>query len=300
VDRRGRLRIDALEEAIAASKRRRERVVAIIGVAGTTDCGSVDPLDAMAAIAEAEGIHFHVDAAWGAPLLLCDRHRQMLAGIERADTVTIDGHKQFHLPLGTSLVLLRDAHAAQHVEQEAEYMLRRGSHDQGRFTLEGSRAGSALFFHAALHLIGREGFGYLVQTSCGHARQFAELIRASDDFELLLEPETNIVLYRYLPAPWRQPRGRAASDGDAAAINDFNSGLQEAQFRAGRTYVSRTCLRCLPQFGGEPVVALRAVIGNPMTTRADLEAVLDDQRRIAAELDHPSGPLDGERRCSYA
>src|SRR5262249_8715809 len=107
VDANHRLDVDALERSLADLRRSRQKVIAIVGVAGPTDCGSIDPLRRIARIASREGIHFHVDAAWGGPLLFSARRRGMLAGIELADTVTIDGHKQMHLPIGTSMLLLR-------------------------------------------------------------------------------------------------------------------------------------------------------------------------------------------------
>jgi glutamate decarboxylase len=291
VDGCGRMRTDALRRAFRACRRRRDRVVAVVGTAGTTDCGSIDPLDEIADVAAAEGSHFHVDAAWGGPLLLSDRHRHLLAGVERADTVTLDGHKQLHLPLGTSLVLFREPGLAHGLEHEADYMLRRDSFDQGRYTLEGSRAGAVLFLHAALHLIGREGFGFLVDNNFARARQFADMIAASEDFDLLHEPETNLVLYRYLPRPCRAPARR----DDTAAMNEFNSRLQQLQANRGKTYVSRTRVRYLPRFAGDAVVALRAVICNPLITRDDLQAVLVDQRELAAELERQGDWHDPQR-----
>ncbi|MGE5755362.1 MAG: aminotransferase class V-fold PLP-dependent enzyme, partial [Planctomycetaceae bacterium] len=283
VDEAGCLRPAALRKTVDACRRHRRRILAVIGVAGTTDSGCIDPLDEIARIAAAAGIHFHVDAAWGAPLLLTERFRSMLRGIERADSVTIDGHKQLHLPLGTSMLLLKDPHLARQIEHEAEYMLRPNSFDQGRHTLEGSRASTILFFNAALHLIGRRGFDALVEGHIRRAAEFAEMVNEAADFELLCRPQTSIVLYRYLP---RFARVAASQSGDGeTGVNAFNEQLQQAQFERGATFVSRTRLRCLPQFHSHPVVALRAVINHPLTSRADLQAVLDDQRTIAAEME---------------
>lgn len=282
VDEAGCLCPDALRETIEGCQRHRRRVLAIVGVAGTTDSGCIDPLGEIAQIAASSGIHFHVDAAWGAPLLLTERLRSMLRGIERADSVTIDGHKQLHLPLGTSILLLKDPHLARQIEHEAEYMLRPNCFDQGRYTLEGSRASTILFFNAALHLIGRHGFDALVEGHVRRAAEFAEMVNEAVDFELLCRPQTNIVLYRYLP---RFARAAASHNGDRETeLDEFNEQLQQAQFERGVTFVSRTRLRCLPQFHSHPVVALRAVINHPLTSRADLGAVLDDQRSIAAEM----------------
>ncbi|MGW8958174.1 aminotransferase class V-fold PLP-dependent enzyme [Paenibacillus sp. NPDC055715] len=77
-----------------------------MGIAGTTESGAIDPLVDIAELARARDIHFHVDAAWGGPLLMSDVHACKLRGIERASTVTIDGHKQMYLPMGIGILLL--------------------------------------------------------------------------------------------------------------------------------------------------------------------------------------------------
>jgi glutamate decarboxylase len=109
----------------------------------------------------------------------------------------------------------------------------------------------------------------------------AELIRQSEEFELLGDPDTNIVVYRFIPAQWRMPETRRAlSAVDESAINKFNADLQRAQSEAGRGMVSRTTL--FPN--SAPVVALRAVLGNPLTSHEDLRFILEDQLKVAAEM----------------
>jgi glutamate decarboxylase len=251
-------------------------------VAASTDAGAIDPLEELAEVARESKAHFHVDAAWGGPLLFSEKHRGRLAGIERADSVTIDGHKQMYLPLGIGLLLLRDPHAARAIEKQAHYLSRPGSADLGRRALEGSRPGAALFLHAGLHIFGREGYAALVEENIAQARHLADRISDLPDFELLADPDSNIVLYRHIPAAWRDrllSSDLTAADHDA--LNRCNERLHKAQRRAGRTYVSRTTLFHTRYGPDVPVVALRAVIANPLTTEADLAAVLQDQQALA-------------------
>src|SRR5262249_51373190 len=152
----------------------------------------------MAQIARRSGIPFHVDAAWGAPLLFSAQHRHKLAGIARADSVTLDGHKQLYMPLGTSMLLLRNPAMPKLIEKQAFYMLEGGSGDLGKSSLEGSRPGNAVFMHAGLHVIGERGYEYLINENIRKAQHMAALVRAHPAFELVLEPQSNIVLYRYL------------------------------------------------------------------------------------------------------
>jgi len=179
------------------------RPLALIGIAGTTETGHVDPLDDLADFAEEIGCHFHVDAAWGGPTLFSATHRHLLKGIERADSVTIDAHKQLYAPMGAGMVLFKDPHALTAIEHHANYILRHGSKDLGSHTLEGSRPGMAMLVHAGLSIIGRKGYELLIDLGIAKARKFAELIKAHPNFELMTAPELNILTYRYNPA-WLQ------------------------------------------------------------------------------------------------
>ena len=121
--------LGALERRIAELRAERIGIMAIVGVAGATETGSVDPLDALADVAERCGAHFHVDGAWGGPTLFSRRYRPLLRGIERADSVTIDAHKQLYVPVGAGIVLFKDVEALSSIEHHANYVIRRGSRE---------------------------------------------------------------------------------------------------------------------------------------------------------------------------
>jgi glutamate decarboxylase len=288
-DYRGRMDLAALRQTVAACRTRGIHVIAVVGVAGSTDAGAIDPLAAIADVADEANAHFHVDAAWGGPLLFSDEYRARLAGIERADSVTIDGHKQLYLPLGIGLVLFRHPQFARAIEKHAHYLSRPGSADLGMRSLEGSRPGMALYLHAALHVIGRTGYAALVNDSIRKVRHLADTICVRPEFELLLEPESNVVLYRYVPEACRLDllSGDLSADQNQA-LNRLNERIHKAQRQAGRTYVSRTTLFNTRHGPDVPVVAFRAVVANPLTSEADLAAVLEDQRALAAVLEAAS------------
>jgi len=285
VDRDHRIELPALEQAIADCRARRERVIAVVGIVGTTETGAVDPLPEMAAMARKAGAHFHVDAAWGGPLMFSTSHRHKLAGIEEADSLTIDGHKQMYLPMGIGMVLFRNPHLAKVIEKQAQYVVRARSYDLGRRSLEGSRPGMALLLHAALNLLGRKGYEFLIDEAIRKTQYMADSLRARPEFEVLVEPAMNILTYRYIPEPWRE---RAAAgeltESDNRIINGFNERLQKIQRRAGRTFVSRTTLNTTRYGKAVPVVALRAVIANPLTGEPDIDYVLNHQLQIAATM----------------
>ena len=179
VDHRNQVDLKALRDVLEDCKRRKELIVALIGIAGTTESGAIDPLPEMADIANEYSTHFHVDAAWGGAMLFSREHGSQLAGIERADSVTFDGHKQLYLPMGIGMVLFRDPKIADCIEKQAHYIVRPGSFDLGRRSLEGSRPGMVLLLHAALNLIGRRGYEALVDEGIRKAQYFVRSLTAA-------------------------------------------------------------------------------------------------------------------------
>ena len=285
VDADNRLDLQRLRDEIARLGDANIRPLALVGIAGTTETGNVDPLNAMADIAAEIGCHFHVDAAWGGPTLFSDRHRHLLSGIERADSVTIDAHKQLYVPMGAGMVVFKDPAALTAIEHHANYILRRGSKDLGSHTLEGSRPGKAMLVHAGLSIIGRKGYELLIDLGIERARTFAGMIRRHPDFELTSEPELNILTYRYCPRSLQQKLSRATASQSAginALLDQVNQLLQKYQREAGKTFVSRTRLR-VPAYAGQEVTVLRVVLANPLTTDDVLDTVLTEQCAIVQQ-----------------
>jgi len=264
-----------------------KRVLALVGIAGTTETGNVDPLDEMADLSQELGCHFHVDAAWGGPTLFSDTHRWRLRGIERADSVTIDGHKQLYVPMGVGMVLFRDPAALSSIEHHAAYILRHGSKDLGSHTLEGSRPGKAMLVHAGLSIIGRRGYELLIDQGIACAQNFADMISAHEDFELISLPELNILTYRYNPA-WLQAVIAKANDDKVNEINTLLNQvvrmIQKYQREAGKTFVSRTTL-APARYRGTSITVFRAVLANPLTTEDILVTVLQEQCELAKHED---------------
>ena len=278
-----RVDVDLLARTARECRANGSLVLAVVGVAGATDSGSIDELNELADVASELESWLHVDAAWAGPLLFSREHRTRLRGVERAHSVTIDAHKQLYLPLGVGIVLLRDDLAAAAIEKNANYIVRRGSRDLGKRSAEGSRPANALFVAAALRILGHDGLEFLVDEGVRKTRWAADRVRARPEFRLVEEPQTNIMLYRCLPRRYRGAHASALGLEDERTVNEFNMALQCRQRDEGRTFVSRTMLT---QFNGAAdMVALRMVLANPLTSEADIDAVLDDQLRIATDME---------------
>ncbi|TYK65867.1 pyridoxal-dependent aspartate 1-decarboxylase PanP [Colwellia echini] len=261
------------------------KVLSIIGVAGTTETGNVDPLDKMAAIAQQHQCHFHVDAAWGGATLLSNKYRPLLKGIEQADSVTIDAHKQMYVPMGAGLVIFKDPASVSAIEHHAEYILRKGSKDLGSHTLEGSRPGMAMLVYASLHIISRQGYEMLINQAIEKAEYFAEIIDQHPDFELITRPELCLLTYRYAPKAVQALLARndvAVNTSINLLLGKLTKYIQKRQREDGRSFVSRTRIE-VSRYGGEKVIVFRVVLANPLTTKEILQDILQEQSQLALE-----------------
>lgn len=280
LDADGKININEVENIICQCKKDKRPIIALIGIAGTTETGKIDDLYAMGQIAGKYKIHFHVDAAWGGPILFSDKYKHLLKGIEKADTVIICGHKQLYLPMGVSVLLCKNTEQIELIKFTSNYQARVGSYDLGQHSPEGSRPARCLLLHAGLHLLGKEGYSYLIDKGIEKTAFLTSLIKNNQTFELIEEPQTNIVIYRYIPAQLREKavRGQLTSE-ENALINCINEVLQEEQFQRGKTFISRTTLR-LAKYNNEAIVVLRAVLLNPLTTQEKLQELLLDQEEV--------------------
>lgn len=265
-----------LKELIAQCRADNKKIVAIIGVAGSTDVGAIDDLFSLSQIAKQEQAHFHVDAAWGGAFILSGKYRHLLSGLAHADTVTLDGHKQLMLPMGSGMIFFKNPKLARVNMQHAPYAVREDSCDIGRFTIEGSRAANSIYLDALLSLIGEKGIDEILQHSMSNTHYLVRQIKKSQVFELMVEPQLNIVLYRYIPVSLR---GKHLTQKDNEKISTVNEQLQEQQKKQGKTFVSRS--KC--SFSGNPSQVcsiLRAVMFNPLIRPADIDELLEEQQRI--------------------
>jgi putative pyridoxal-dependent aspartate 1-decarboxylase len=278
------LNLNLLEAKIRECRRNKLYILALVGIPGTTETGEIDPLWEMGEIAQEFGIHFHVDGAWGGATIFSDKHKGKLKGIERADSITICGHKQLYLPQGISVCLFKDPQMLNSAATTARYQAQQDTFDVGRFTIEGSRSAISLCLHSALHIIGKRGYEILINNGIEKAQYFSRLIELLKPFELLMPPALNIVNYRYIPNDLRvKAQQKSLSGDDIQRINQLNTQIQREQFEQGM--ISKTTLMDTAYGKDQEIVVFRAVLSNPNTTATDLQTVLEDQLRIANQIE---------------
>ena len=267
-----RLHIDLadLERLVAADRAAGHLPFCVVANAGTTATGAFDPMAAVGEFARRHDLWFHVDAAYGGFAALAPSARHFFAGIEQADSIALDPHKWLYLPVGCGCVLYKDPAAARAAfAHGADYTRTIGLTNDEAFAFwdygpELTRPFRALDLWMLIKFAGTERLGQAIEENIACAKYFEELVKASDDFEMLAPVELSVFCFRYVPKGF-------PSDLDA-----LNESLLVKVQRAGSTYLSNA--RVHGKF------ALRGCVLNYRTTKADMQRVLNDVRRAADHI----------------
>ncbi len=229
-----RMSPDALEKTIAGDKASGLNPWLIVGSAGTTNTGTVDPLNEIASIARSNHLWFHVDGAYGAFFALCPEGQEVLSGINQSNSLVLDPHKTLFLPFGTGALLVRDqeflgpAHGGR-----GEYMLDMDSdaHELSPAYLspELSKHFRGLRMWLPLKLLGVAPFRAALSEKIHLARYAYERLREFEGFQVGSYPDLSIVTFRYVP-----------EKGDA---NEFNLALVNRLHQDGRAFLTSTRIR---------------------------------------------------------
>ena len=208
------MRVDALEACIAEDRDAGMVPFLIVGSAGTTNTGAVDPLDALADVAERENLWLHVDGAYGAFFSMTERGKAFLGGLSRADSVTLDPHKGLFLPYGTGALLVRDGQALRRAHATfADYMPVM-QHDADFIDFcdvspELSRDFRGLRAWLPIKLFGIAAFRDSLNEKMDLARWAADELRGIPDMQIVAEPRLSLTAFRL------EPTGRSAAELDA-------------------------------------------------------------------------------------
>ena len=254
-----------LRAAIQKARDERRTPFCVVATAGTTVTGNIDPLLDIGRIAKEEGLWFHVDAAYGGALILSEKHKGRLAGIEHADSVTFNPHKWLFVSSGCAMALFRNMAAMEAAFRiPSPYSNNAGAvTNLGEITVHGSRRVEVLKLWLALQHIGKRGYGQLVDEGCALTDYLVAKVRERPFFQLVGNPDMNILCFR----------GTLTHD-PSVAVDDWNASLQAHLLRNRNVYLS------LPPYRGARW--LRAVLLNPFTNEELIDELFDDIDQFAA------------------
>lgn len=270
-DEQYRLDPEAVAEAVTADRSDGRRPFLIVANAGTTNTGAVDPLSALVDLADREDLWVHVDGAYGAAAVICDRGRNRLRGLGRADSLSMDPHKWLFQPFEIGGVLVRDErHLRRAFRLDAEYLEDAvGEEDEVNFSSYGiqlTRSFRALKLWMTMKVFGREQVAEAVDRGFEHAEQAEEFMQARSEWRVVTPAQMGIVTFRCVPHGWPKER-----------VDALNRRLASALSEEGEVFLTKTAL------DGRPVLRLCTI--NPRTTPEDVEYSLDRldvlRRRLA-------------------
>jgi L-2,4-diaminobutyrate decarboxylase len=238
-------------------------VIAVVGSACTTSTGSFDDLEAIAAFASEHNIWFHIDAAHGGPAVFSEKYKSLVKGISKADSVVIDLHKMLMSPNVATVVLYKNGtDSYKTFSQDAQYLFSEDSdevYDLGKRTYECTKPASGIRFYGVLKLYGESFFTQAIEHCFDLGNEFATLVKNDSEFELLIEPQCNIVCFRLLK--------------EGVDLNELNKLIKRRVIENGKFYIGSTVLK------GE--FWLRVVIMNPLTTNDDLSGLLNSIKELS-------------------
>jgi aromatic-L-amino-acid decarboxylase len=273
VDAQFKIRLDELVAKVEEDAAAGHQPFCIVGNAGTVMTGAIDSLGQLADIARRFKLWLHIDGAYGGFAILAGSARPLFAGMDKADSISLDPHKWLYLPVDCGCVLYRDAEAARATfAHDAEYTRVIGEEADEAFAFwdygpELSRRFRALKVWMVLKGVGLRALGEAIEKNILCARHFEKLVNQSEDFEMLAPVGLSIFCFRYAP------KNKKMTDVELDRLNEkLLTGLQ----RDGSSYLSNA------QIGGR--FALRGCVLNYRTTSEDMEILLNDLRRVASRF----------------
>ncbi len=256
-----RMRVDALEAAIAADKAAGFRPLAVVATLGTTSTTSIDPVAAIADCCEREGLWLHVDAAYGGAMAIVPEYRAQFAGMERADSLVVNPHKWLMTPMDCSVLWTKHPDVLRRAFSLTPEYLRTNEQDvalsYSDYSFQLGRRFRALKLWFVLRAFGLDGLRARVRHHCDLAATFESWVRAERGWEVMAPVGMSVVCFRHIPAGMAE-----------AEIERHNASILEQVNRSGKVFLSHTKLNGM--------YVLRVAIGNLRTS----EAVLAEAWRL--------------------
>lgn len=269
-DRDFRMDTSMLEESLLKAEKEGLKVIAVVANACSTAVGAYDNLDSIADFCEKHNLWMHVDGAHGMGVLFSDRFRNRVRGIERADSIVIDFHKMFLVPGLNTMVLFKNGEKSYETfAQKATYLFQKSQNNEwsnsASRALECSKSAMGIIAYTALKYYGNSYYREYIESRYDLATTFASMARSKPDFEIITEPQSNIVCFRFAPAGY-----------SSETLNEVNASIRQAIMEEGSFYTVQADI--------EGKRWLRVTILNPVTSEEDLEYLLERVKDIGTKL----------------
>ncbi|RSC93176.1 pyridoxal phosphate-dependent decarboxylase family protein [Tenacibaculum singaporense] len=267
-----RISINKLKNAIAKDRLEGLQPFCYIASAGTTNTGTVDPLNEIADICEEEDLWFHIDGAYGGAAILAEKGAKALRGIERADSLTVDPHKWFYQPYEIGCLLVKDASWLSGTFSEKPEYLRdiEGNESEINFYDYGiqlTRRFRALKFYMSIKTYGLDAFKQAVTYNIQLADDVEKMLRKSRNWEIISPATLAVINFRY------NPIGLNLSEKE---IDELNQKISQKIMESREAFLVTTILN--------KQVVLRMCLINPKTTMDDVKETLELCHQFGEEI----------------
>jgi glutamate/tyrosine decarboxylase-like PLP-dependent enzyme len=266
-----RLQVESLRQAVAEDRAVGRQPFCVIANAGTTNTGAVDPLNDLADFCAGQSLWLHVDGAYGAAAVLCDRGKKLLAGIERAESLSLDPHKWLFQPFEIGCVLVRDARLLKKTfHTMAEYLedTKRAEDEEINYYDYGvqlTRSFRALKLWLSLKTFGAAAFRAAINRGFELAEFAENILRQSERWQIVSPATFGIVTFRFV-----------AEGCSESEINEIHRRMVEAMTEDGFAFANSTSLR------GRTVMRFCTI--NPRTTEEDIRATIEQLEQFGSRL----------------
>ncbi|CAH0541714.1 pyridoxal phosphate-dependent decarboxylase family protein [Vibrio marisflavi] len=235
VDEQFRMDIQALKSEISKTIEQGCIPLAVVATTGTTDFGSIDPVHPIAQLCQQHDIWMHVDAAYGCGTLVSAQNRHLLAGIEQADSVTVDYHKSFFQPVSCGAFFSKDKSKLSLITHHAEYLNPLSQKQEGTpnlvdKSLQTTRRFDSLKLWLTLRIMGADKIGAIFDQVIDLAKQSHQRYQADKHIELLHQPELSTLVFRFIPL-------HPTTNEETDKANEF---IRKAIFRSGEAVIAST------------------------------------------------------------
>lgn len=270
VNQNAQIDVAQLQQTLQRLQTEGNIIACVVATAGTTDAGAIDPIAEIRQVCDQFNSWLHIDAAWGGALLLSKQYKHWLAGIEQADSITLDFHKHFFQSISCGAFLLKDSQNFRFIHYEAEYL--NSAYDEEynvpnlvSKSLQTTRRFDALKLWFTIQALGEELYSSIVEHGIHLSQQAAQYINATEQLELLIEPQFASILFRVKP-----------QDYPTELIDSLNQNVADELFARGEANIGVT------KINGQQ--ALKMTLLSPIITVENVQDLLSQVMNEAQRI----------------
>lgn len=270
VNEKKQIDVKKFKEILKSDKEKGFLPFLTVATAGTTDFGSIDPINEIKKLCDEYKMWLHADAAYGSGIILSEKYGKKLSGIQNCDSITVDFHKMFLMPISASAVLVKNKKNFDFLTIHADYLNRSEDEEDGYTnlvdkSLQTTRRFDALKVWVSFQVRGKDGWSEIITKSMENARYLHSALVYDEDFFVVTEPEISSVVFRYIPK-------------DMSKSDEINKKTRRKLLHNEGVVIGQTI--------SDGYTCLKFTLLNPLISYKKLDKLLDLVKKIAKETEN--------------